>query len=245
MSKNYFGGKPSSWKDNFESMRQQSEKIRKIAGLEDDIEASLSQEGRDYIEMLGDVVKITPDDYKDAMRLSALKHGRMRAEEDNRIRVRSSSKVKKLNLNIKHNPASTASRISVILKEFGEGLHIEGIIVELAKRNQLPQSVYHRYSHISKVLNSNYLLFEKIGPATFKSRSVLPWLKDDAPKQAKTKPKTTVSPSFKDLILWAAKKWAKRLGNSPRNITDALNLAGIDVAYDTVKKVLLANKETL
>jgi hypothetical protein len=244
MSKNYFGGKPSSWKDNFENMRQQSEKIRKIAGM-DDIEVSLSQEGRDYIEMLGDVVKITPEDYKDAMRLSALKHGRMRAEEDNRTRIRSSSKVHKLNFNVKHNPASTASRIATILKELPEGLHITRIMEELANRAQLSASVNHRYSHISKVLNSNYLLFEKIGPATFKSRSVLPWLKDDAPKQAKAKPKATTSPSFKDLILWAAKKWAKRLGNSPRNITDALNLAGIDVAYDTVKKVLLANKGTL
>ena len=91
MSKNYFA-KPSAWKDNFEDMRIQSDKIRKMAGMEVDIETSLSQEGRDYIEMLGDVVKITPDDYKDAMRLSALKHGRMRAEEDNRTRIRSSSK---------------------------------------------------------------------------------------------------------------------------------------------------------
>lgn len=253
MRKNYFNHKQSSWKDSFEEMRLQSEKIRKATGLEEPQidEASTEVSQRDYVDMLAGVAtdEMTEDDYKMAMRFAAFKHGRIGVEALEAARStkpRSSAKVKKLNFTVKNNPASTASHISAILKEFGEGLHIEGIIGELAKRNQLPQSVYHRYSHISKVLNNNYLLFEKIGPATFRARDILPWQKNDGPKVAKTKKASaigTTSPSFKDVILWAAKKWAKQLGSSPRNITDALNLAGIDVAYDTVKKVLLKNKQ--
>lgn len=246
--KNYFRTTvPGNWKDNFEEMRLQSEKIRKATGLEEPQIEEVSQ--RDYIDMLAGVAtdEMTEEDYKVAMRFAAFKHGRIGVEAFEAIkhpRLRSSSKVKKLSFTVKHNPASTASRISVILKEFGEGLHITRIIEELGKRAQLSASVNHRYSHISKLLNSNYLLFEKIGPATFKARDILPWNKNDGPQKTKAKKvKTATPPSFKDVILWAAKKWAKQLGNSPRNITDALNLAGIDVAYDTVKKVLLLNKK--
>lgn len=222
-----------NWKDSFEEMRLQSEKIRKATGMSD----RLQQDYRDMVE----ATEITDNAYQTMMRDAARKYADMQLDELKQ--QRSSSKVKKLNLAVKDNPNSTASRISVILKQMPEGLHITKIMEELAKRDQLSKSVYHRYSHISGILNSNYLLFEKIGPATFKARDMLPWENVDAPKKTKAKkPEVALSPSFKDLILWAAKKWAKELGNSPRNITDALNLAGIDVAYNTVKKVLIANK---
>jgi hypothetical protein len=235
--KNYFNNKPSSWQDNFEDMRVQSEMIRKATGMSEEVAITTeSRSERDYREMME---SFTDEDYQEAMRQAAQRFGQAKTNETP-VKLRSSSKVKQLSvIPVKHNPAATASRIAAILKEFGEGLHITRVIEELANRAQLSQSVHHRYSHISKVLNSNYLLFEKIGPATFKARDVtLAIAKDNVPKKSTAKRKDTRSPSIKDLILWASKKYANKFGYSPRKITSALWLMGIDVSYDTVKKVM-------
>ena len=74
-------------------------------------------------------------------------------------------------------------------------------------------------------------------------------VKAEAPKapievKAEANKENSQSPTIKDLVVWISdsEKYAKTLGKSPRKITNALNLMGIECSYDTVKKAIPREK---
>lgn len=202
-----------TWQESLERMHAQSKMI--YAQLETSIEDLANKE------------VLTEEEYQSALHFLNFEEEK-KVEEDR-------SKVKKLKSEFKINPNSTQTLITQILKANPNGLHINSIIDELAKLGRVSKSKYHYYSHISALLHKHYLVFEKIGKATFKLRAPT---KIDAVVKNRATTISKSSPTIKHMALWAQKKYGDKFGASPSDIANLLNHIGVDCTTETVRRAL-------